>query len=349
MSHGEIFAAVEDFYRKFYFRPAKIASILGEMIAQSGDDGAPPARRGRVLPLSAPTRRRRGLKRLVVTADDFGLAPEVNEAVEEAHRRGALSAASLMVGAPAAADAIRRARRLPSLRVGLHLTLVEGPPTAPAAEIPDLLDRAGRLRVDLAAYGAAILFRPAVRRQVRAEIRAQFEAFRAAGLVLDHVDAHRHYHLHPAVFSELVAVGRDFGVKALRAPVEPVALLRAVEPTRRSLIARLAAPWAALTRARARAAGLVVADRVLGLAWTGAMTEARLAGLIDRLPEGLTEIYLHPATADEFAGSAANYRHCEELAALVSARCREAVERSGARLGGYADFGDGERAGRWET
>jgi len=283
------------------------------------------------------------LKRLVVTADDFGLAPEVNEAVEEAHRRGLLSAASLMVGAPAAADAIRRARRLPNLRVGLHLTLVEGAPVAPAAEIPDLLDRTGRLRVDLAAYGAAILLRPAVRRQVRAEIRAQFEAFHAAGLALDHVDGHQHYHLHPAVMSELLAIGRDFGMRALRAPVEPLRLLRAVEPTRRALAQRVAAPWACLTRARARAAGLLVADRVFGLAWTGAMGEARLAGLIARLPEGLSEIYLHPATADQFAGSAAHYRHREELTALMSARCREALERSGARLGGYADFADGER------
>ena len=35
------------------------------------------------------------------------------------------------------------------------------------------------------------------------------------------------------------------------------------------------------------------------------MSEARLAGLFARLPEGLSEIYLHPATADQFAGSAA--------------------------------------------
>ena len=278
------------------------------------------------------------MKRLIVTADDFGLAPEVNEAVEEAHRRGLLSAASLMVGAPAAADAIRRARRLPSLRVGLHLTLVEGAPTAPAVETPDLLDRAGRLRDDLVAYGAAILLRTAARRQLHAEIRAQFEAYRAAGLPLDHVDAHQHYHLHPAVMSELLAVGRDFGLKALRAPVEPLRLLRAVEPTRRALAASVAAPWALLTRARARAAGLLVADRVFGLAWSGAMGEARLEGLIARLPEGLSEIYLHPATADQFAGSAAGYRHREELAALTSERCRDALACSGARLGGYADF-----------
>ena len=280
------------------------------------------------------------MKRLVVTADDFGLAAEVNEAVEQAHTHGVLSAASLMVGAPAAADAVARARRMPRLRVGLHLVLVEGWPAAPAADIPDLLDRSGRLRTDLAAYGLAIMMRPAVRRQIRAEIRAQFEAFRATGLVLDHVNAHQHYHLHPAILAELLNVGRDYGMTALRVPVEPIAPLRAIEPTPRAVITMVAAPWAALMLRRARRAGLVVADRVFGLAWTGAMTETRLAGLLERLGPGRTEIYLHPATAGGFQGAASNYRYPEELSALLSPLCREALDRSGATLGGYGDLAE---------
>jgi hopanoid biosynthesis associated protein HpnK len=278
------------------------------------------------------------LKRLIVTADDFGLAPEVNEAVEQAHRHGVLSAASLMVGAPATADAVARARLMPRLRVGLHLVLVEGWPVAPAEDIRDLLDGSGRLRTDLAAYGLAIMIRPAVRRQLRTEIRAQFEAFRATGLGLDHVDAHQHYHLHPAIMAELLDIGRDYGMKALRVPFEPRAVLCAVEPTPRSMVTALAAPWAAHMRARALAAGLIVADRVFGLAWSGAMTETRLAALIARLPPGRTEIYTHPATAQGFPGSAAGYRYCEEFSALLSPLCRDALRHSGAALGGYNDF-----------
>ncbi|MGD1036911.1 MAG: hopanoid biosynthesis-associated protein HpnK [Roseiarcus sp.] len=278
------------------------------------------------------------MKRLVVTADDFGLATEVNEAVEQAHRQGVLSAASLMVGAPAAADAVARARLMPDLRVGLHLALVESGPVAPTEDIPDLLDASGRLRTDLAAYGLAIIIRPAVRRQIRIEIRAQFEAFRATGLVLDHVDAHLNYHLHPTITAELLNIGGDYGMRALRAPVEPIAHLRAVERTPRPMVAAIAAPWAALMRRRARGAGLVVADRVFGLAWSGAMTEGRVAGLIERLGPGRTEIYAHPATAGGFQGSAAGYRYREELSALLSPLCRDALRHSGAFLGGYGDF-----------
>jgi hopanoid biosynthesis associated protein HpnK len=247
-----------------------------------------------------------------------------------------------MVGGAAFADAIRRARRMPRLRVGLHLTLVDDWPALPAEKIPELVEKAGpcagRLRGDLAAFGVAIMTRPSVRRQIRAEIRAQFEAYRATGLALDHVNAHRHYHLHPAVLADILAIGPEYGMRALRAPVEPLSILRRVEPTPWRADAILAAPWAAMTHARVRKAGLVTTDRVFGLTWSGAMTENRVAGLIESLPPGRTEIYTHPATAGGFDGAAQGYAYTDELAALVSPRCRDAIAVSGAKVGGYGDL-----------
>ena len=139
------------------------------------------------------------MKRVVFSADDFGLSEAVNEAVERAHRDGILSQASLMVAGPAAGDAIRRARALPSLRVGLHLVVIEGPAISPAAEIPDLVDREGQFPSGQARLGFRYFFRPRVRRQLAHEIRAQFSAFAATGLALDHANAHKHMHLHPTV------------------------------------------------------------------------------------------------------------------------------------------------------
>src|SRR5450432_3836486 len=126
------------------------------------------------------------VKQLIITADDFGAAREVNEAVEQAHRSGILTATSLMVSAPAAADAVARAKQMPNLRVGLHLTLVDDRPTLPAVQIPRLVDRDGFFRSDMARAGAAMFFLPGVRKQLAAEIEAQFEAFAATGLTLDH-------------------------------------------------------------------------------------------------------------------------------------------------------------------
>jgi chitin disaccharide deacetylase len=280
------------------------------------------------------------LNRLTITADDFGLSEPVNAAVEEAHRRGILSAASLMVGAPAAADAVRRARALPGLRVGLHVVLVNDEPMAPRAQIPALVDASGRLRNDLVGYSVRSVIAPSVRRQISAEIAAQFEAYRATGLALDHVNAHRHFHLNPIVAAAIVGIGRRYGMRALRVPVEPWRIVADIDPQTHRLAARVVVPWATWLRAQIRRAGLITADAVFGLAWSGAMTKSRVTALLGRLPPGFVEIYFHPATTDAFAGATPGYRYADEFAALCDADCIAAARRSGYAIGGYADVGN---------
>ncbi|ACB81804.1 hopanoid biosynthesis associated protein HpnK [Methylorubrum populi BJ001] len=278
------------------------------------------------------------MKRLVVTADDFGLSREVNEAVEQAHRDGILTAASLMVSAPGADDAVARARRTPSLRVGLHLVLVEAWPTLPADALPDLTDGQGLMRRDMERLGLDLALKPAARRQLAAEIRAQFEAYRATGLPLDHVNAHKHFHIHPLIAGMVLRIGRDYGMRALRVPREPRDLLRRAEPGFQPKPALDTAPWAALLAVRARQAGLLVPTRTLGLAWSGAMTPERVAALLRHLPDGLTELYTHPATAGGFPGEAPGYRYAAERDALIAPQAQEAADRSGAERGGFSDF-----------
>ena len=277
------------------------------------------------------------MRNLIVTADDFGAAREVNEAVETCHRDGILTAASLMVAAPFATDAVARARALPSLRVGLHLVLVEGRPILPPAAVPDLVDKAGHFRTDMARAGAAMFFRPTVRRQLAEEIAAQFEAFRATGLALDHVNAHKHFHLHPTIAALMLAIGRDFGVRAMRVPLEPRAVLARIEPVPRAPAAALTAPFARALRRRARRAGIGVPDQVFGLSWSGRMTAPRLKGLAENLPPGLSEIYLHPAAA-AYPGSAPGYAYAGERAALLDPAVIAATKGRDIRLGGFCDF-----------
>jgi chitin disaccharide deacetylase len=244
-----------------------------------------------------------------------------------------------MVAEPAAADAVFRARRMPGLRVGLHLVLVEGRPVLPPEQVADLVDGEGRFHTDMARLGLDIFARPRARRQLEAEITAQFQAFAGTGIALDHVNAHKHFHLHPTVTRAVMRIGQHYGMRALRVPAEPASVLAGIEPQRtRPAAALVAAPWAKLLRLQARRAGLVTPDAVFGLAWSGALTVERLAALIRHLPDGLTEIYAHPATGDAFPGSAPGYRYAEELMALTSALTREALRSSGAKLGGYADL-----------
>lgn len=279
-------------------------------------------------------------KRLIVTADDFGASVAVNEAVEAAHRTGILTAASLMVAGEAADDAVARARRLPTLGVGLHLVLVEGRPVLPPHLVPALVDGTGHFHTNMALAGTSMFFRPSVRRQLAAEIEAQFAAFAATGLPLDHVNAHKHFHLHPTIAGLILSIGRRFGLSAARAPVEPSALLSVIEPVPRTLAGRIAGPYAKALARRFRAAGVMVPDRVLGLAWSGHMTAARVRALVARLPDGITELYTHPATQDAYPGSAPGYEYRAELAALTDPAVRATVREQGVLVGRFADFID---------
>jgi hopanoid biosynthesis associated protein HpnK len=278
------------------------------------------------------------MKQLIVTADDFGASLAVNEAVEQGHVDGILTCASLMVAGDAAADAVARAKRLPRLGVGLHLVLVEGRPVLPPARIPDLVDASGHFRIDMARAGVALFFRPRVRRQLRAEIAAQFDAFAATGLALDHVNAHKHFHLHPTIAGLVIEIGARHGLRAARAPVEPHALLAAIEYAPRPLADRVAAPWARRLARRLCHAGLAVPDRVFGLAWTGHMTTPRIAAIVRRLPAGTSELYVHPATADDWPGHAPGYAYRAELAGLVAPQVRAAIDDTGVRLVRGADL-----------
>jgi len=263
-------------------------------------------------------------KCLIVTADDFGAALAVNEAVEQAHRQGILTAASLMVGGGAVADAVERARRLPGLGVGLHVVLADGHPVLPPEQVPALVGTDGRFHDSMVRTAFAIALSPAARAQMRAEVAAQFAAFAATGLPLDHVNAHKHFHLHPMIAAAIMEAGRAHGLRAIRMPAEPGTGAMAWWAR------RLGRGW--------RGRGILTNDTVSGLSQTGAFTADRMAQALAALPQGLTELYTHPATADIYPGSAPGYRYRAELAALTDPAVIAALAASGAQTGPFARF-----------
>ncbi len=281
------------------------------------------------------------MRPVIITADDFGFSVEVNEAVEAAHRDGVLSAASLMVSGAAAADAARRARAMPGLSVGLHVVLVQGMPVLPAAEVPSLVDDRGRFADNLAGAGFNWFFNPAARRQVAREIAAQFDAFRATGLDLDHVNGHNHMHLHPTVLTMILEGCRRAGCDAVRLPREPFAFSHDHGFTP-AVVAALAGraglePWLALMRARLRRAGMFCNDWLLGIKDSGHVDEARLVGFLDHLPAGVVEIHTHPAAhrSPEIARAMPGYDNAGELAALISPMVRERIMQLGLQPVGF--------------
>ena len=257
------------------------------------------------------------MREVVFSADDFGLTQSVNEAVERANREGCLTQASLMVAAPAAEDAVRRAKALPGLKVGLHLVLVDGDSVLDHARLPHITGPDGRFSTNQAALGVRYFFSLTARRELRAEIEAQFAAFAATGLELHHADAHKHFLLHPTIARMMIEVGRRYGLKRLRVPTEPPEVMAACGE-KISVADRALYLWTRLLRWQAR--GLEVPDQVFGIKWSGHMTRERIERLLPHLPYGRTEIYTHPATRRDEAlvKLMPDYEHVAEFEALLA-------------------------------
>jgi len=271
------------------------------------------------------------LKRLIVNADDFGRSRSINEAVVRAHREGVLTSASLMVNEPDCAEAVALARENPALGVGLHLTLLMGHSALPPEKIPGLVNARGEFSNNPVAVGMKYFFRRNLREQLRAEICAQFDRFRATGLVLDHVNGHLHLHLHPVVFNILMEEAEALGIGRMRFTRDCLARSRRMARGRWAyrLSHVLIYDWLS-RRAREplRRRGIRHADITFGLLQDARVDEDYVLKLLPELPPGDSELYSHPSL-DKF-------RH--EFDALISPRVKAEISRLGIKLIRYQDL-----------
>ncbi len=271
------------------------------------------------------------VRRLIVNADDYGLSHSVNEAVIRAHREGILTSASLMVNEAGFDEAVNLAKENLKLGVGLHLTLLMGHSALPPGKIPGLVDSHGQFSNSPVAAGMRYFFRHGLREQLRAEIRAQFEKFRATGLALDHVNAHLHLHLHPVIFEILMEDADKLGIKWMRLTRD--CLARSRRMARGHVFYRIshAAIYAWLSsrvREPLRQKGIKHAQITFGLLQNARVDEDYVMKLLPELPPGDSELYSHPSL-DKF-------RH--EFDALVSPRVKEHIEKLGIKLIRYQDL-----------
>ncbi|CAA2141893.1 hopanoid biosynthesis-associated protein HpnK [Hyphomicrobium sp. ghe19] len=270
------------------------------------------------------------MKSLIVTADDFGMSIPVNDGIEASHSDGILSATSLMCGGDAFSDAVERAKRLPNLGVGLHIHLVDSRPVLPPEKIPLLVDRDGCFSNNPELFGFNLYFSGEMRRQAEAEIEAQFQRFESTGLVMDHINGHHHFHMHPAVTDAIAKFAPRYGSPPVRYPVEPFWPsweAGADKPVRRLFNWALYASLTSRMRRKLKSAGLALNDHIFGVNDTGAMTEKRILAYLDHLPDGVTELYAHPAMRME--NQPQTYGSAEEYSGLVSPVVRAKVAALG--------------------
>jgi predicted glycoside hydrolase/deacetylase ChbG (UPF0249 family) len=246
------------------------------------------------------------VKRLIINADDFGLAPGVNRAIIELQQAGALSSTTLMATASYFSPAVHLAFAQPALAVGCHVLLVDGSPCLRRGEVPSLLKRSAGLTASPSfrpTVGSFLrdLLRGRIREQeIEAEAIAQIQRIQSSGLTVSHIDSHKHLHAFPRVLAPLLRAAQHCGVDCVRNPFEPWWSLRATRPAdawRRAQVHALRTQRQSFSRLT-RKHGITTTDGSIGILATGGLDEPVLRSLLHAMPQGTWELVCHPGYSD---------------------------------------------------
>jgi chitin disaccharide deacetylase len=278
------------------------------------------------------------LKRLIVSADDWGLTPGVNRGIVRAFQHGIVTSASLLVTGSAFEDAVALARDFPALDVGLHLALVEEQAVLPPEALPTLVDKTGRLPGTRGEFFKRALLGRMSWDEVEREIASQIARFQQTGLRLSHLDSHQHLHMFPPVFQIVTRLTRGMDHVWIRNSAGPWRKLPGVRTGRwfQGLGLNLACLW---TRGLHNPPGLQMPDRMYGFEVGGSLTRSALEQILREIPDGLYELSCHPGEGDKetcMRYGHWGYRWAEELEALTAPETRRLLQEQKITLTSFA-------------
>lgn len=278
------------------------------------------------------------MKKLIINADDFGLHEAVNAAIAKGHSEGVITSATLMPGAPAFAEAVAIAKSLPKLGVGVHLTLVGEQPVAPLFKVPSLIDDAGRFAAQYPQFLLRYMKGLVSLSEIKLELTAQIEKVVQHGLEITHLDSHQHLHVFPGILEIVLELAAAYRIPALRIPAEPYFFSGGYSCGAGRWAGRCGLTFLAKrARQKAEAKGLLLTDHFFGMLAGGNMRQEYLHRIIGALPDGSSEIMIHPGADSGLLQSKFGWPYAweAELAAVCSDATKELLEKEKISLCSY--------------
>jgi hopanoid biosynthesis associated protein HpnK len=293
------------------------------------------------------------VKNLIVNADDLGWTAGVTRGIAEAHRKGLVTSTSLLANGCAFEEALQVARDNPELGVGVHLNLSDGKPTAKADDVRGVTNQKGEFEGGPESLLMRLARRNLPLREVEKEWDAQIRKVKEAGIAPTHLDGHKHVQMLPGLFDIALRLAKKHGIRSIRVAHEESTLRAALSTggeqqsgvmLKQGVQARGLKMLARDAKEMAERCGIATADYFCGIAQTGVMTREGVECLLEKLPDGTTELMCHPGYVDEeLKKSATRLQDSRqtELAILTDERVRKVVATRGIRLINYKLMGEG--------
>jgi hopanoid biosynthesis associated protein HpnK len=264
------------------------------------------------------------MRRLIVSGDDFGLHPLINQGIIEAHEHGILTSASLVACGQAFQDAVKLAKAHPKLGVGVHLTFVEEKPISPPDRIRSIVSNNGDFPKTWRGVVSNLIMGRIKLEHLRYEAGAQISRVTEAGITPTHLDAHQHLHLSPAIWRILLPLISKYRIPAVRMIRQEILKdQRGWKTKGLEFLSRRAIR-------KANQTGLWFPDFAAGTSLGGHMSEGLLCRILGALPEGTTELICHPGKSNRELASCYNWGYDweQETAALTSPVVKDIVARN---------------------
>ena len=267
------------------------------------------------------------MKQLIVNADDFGRHNLINRAVQIAYEKGCLKSATIMAGGIAFNDAVKIAKNLSGLGIGIHLTLANGNPILPPNEISSLVTEKGTFYENHVAFLKRYLQGKINFDEVRIELAAQIEKVKRTGLNLTHVDSHQHLHHVPKIIDIVLELADSAGIHAIR--ISNTKIFEGEFGGIGQFIGRVGlASLAKFAAHKAHTKNFLSPNHFTGIVAGESVTENFMMNMIDNLHEGTTEVMLHPGTENVTLKNFCQWEHDfeAELNAVTSPKVLKVLE-----------------------
>jgi predicted glycoside hydrolase/deacetylase ChbG (UPF0249 family) len=241
-------------------------------------------------------------------------------------------------------------RRASDLGIGVHLNLSEGVPVSSATNIPSLVDRRGRLHLSPGRLLLGIVTQRVNLADVETEFRQQILKVFSAGILPTHLDGHKHVHVLPGVSDMVIRLAREFSIRSIRCPSEASpklpTLLRSrnfrIKVVKQYLVGRTVSVFARRFQEKLAKARLLSSAHFYGLSQTGFLDAPSIQDILERLPEGVSELMCHPGYLDADlakSGTRLLAQREVEIRALTAREVKKLVGDRGIQLISYRQVG----------
>ena len=251
-----------------------------------------------------------------------------------------------MANGRAFAEAVQIAKASPNLSVGCHVVLIDGQPVLDTSKIITITE-SGNFRDGLKSFAARALAGSMNGSEIEAEAKAQIQKVQSTGLVVSHIDTHKHTHMFPRILRPVLRAARECGVRAVRNPFGPRFPLRSSQLLKRPNLwtrvaeVRVLSRLAGQFRRAVAQEGFSTPDGTLGIEVTGTLDESLFEAIAASIPDGTWEFVCHPGYNDaELAAAKTRLRESRELELriLTMVQAREILAQRGVQLISYRDL-----------